>query len=196
MSSRGMFRGMGERVDSSLAGITGRLSAADEAVRAAFERAELSAAERNQKAFIDRMMNVGVRNTGKDAPTKDQLDEAIHLINDRVWPATRDQWDDLTEVGEELGLGVGNIDRIMKSGNRDAIKQLLETAQQTYKPGPIESFAARGAESSRQGMVTRGAVVGGGTVAGLTAAGQGLVALMEFLNSGQEQQIEREQVLQ
>jgi hypothetical protein len=45
---------------------------------------------------------------------------------------------------------------------------------------------------SRAGQVATYGAIGGGTVAGLTAAGQGLVALMGYLQQGQQVEDERQ----
>jgi len=48
---------------------------------------------------------------------------------------------------------------------------------------------------SRAGQVATYGAIGGGTVAGLTAAGQGLMALMDYRQQGQQAELERDQEL-
>lgn len=80
-------------------------------------------------------------------------------------------------------------------GKRDALYQQAAAAE---APGFGVRLNNLLADDSLEGRATQVGVygaVGGGAIAGLTAAGQGLMALMSYLQQGQEVEAEREQPL-
>lgn len=131
--------------------------------------------------------------------------------------------DDLTSMasantaGAAGRIGAGYIQKDSSGAGRAALEDLLRTGMNTRAHGPgdarslIEATAGREARqnplynlqrmlSGDSGMDRAGQVAfyggaAGGTVAGLTAAGQGLMALMDYLQQGQVTQAERENEL-
>lgn len=104
-------------------------------------------------------------------------------------------------IADRLG---GNADEYLKTlksrasgaqGKRDALYQQAAVAQKPGLPVRLNDLLAGTDAGSRAAQVGVYGAIGGGTVAGLTAAGQGLVQLMSYLQQGQETEAEREQPL-
>lgn len=71
-------------------------------------------------------------------------------------------------------------------------------AAEASRPGAVAGAHGLFARDDRYGKIARGGVIGGGVVGsglGLTAAGQGLVSLMQYLQEGQVTEVKRDQEL-
>lgn len=96
---------------------------------------------------------------------------------------------------------VQEIQRILQmqgaTGERDR-EALLMSAAHNRAPGireRVHGTLARDDWQGRTAQTALGVSIVGGTAGGLTAAGQGLMALMSYLQQGQEVEAEREQPL-
>lgn len=113
-------------------------------------------------------------------------------------------------VGARFGVSEGGLDDLerMLRGERGVTSQevfapntaaMLEaTAEREAARNPLYNLTnmlSKKDPMSRAGQVATYGAIGGGTVAGLTAAGQGLMALMEYLQQGQQSEQEREEPL-
>lgn len=101
-------------------------------------------------------------------------------------------------IADRLGGGAGDYMGVLQSrargaeGKRQALYGQAAAAQDPNLVVRFNDMLSGTDAMSRAGQVATYGAIGGGTVAGLTAAGQGLMALMEYLQQGQESESERQ----
>jgi hypothetical protein len=145
----------------------------DDRVRGFWQQREAENMARGQKAFADEMM-------GRS------LDSAARRMADRT--------------GRDLGdFGQGGVDDL--GGLSDSDRRQLYEQEFTQRPGVLTRATRMGGSTgptARAGQaVGYGAAIGGGVagIAAMTAAAQQLVALMGFLQEGQDSAVKRDQEL-
>lgn len=113
-------------------------------------------------------------------------------------------------VGERFGVsegGLNDLERMLR-GERGAVSQevfapnsgamLQATADREAARNPLynlQRMLSGESATDRAGQVAFWGAAAGGGVAGLTAAGQGLMALTQYLQQGMQSEQEREQPL-
>lgn len=113
-------------------------------------------------------------------------------------------------VGERFGVsegGLNDLERVLR-GERGAVSQevfapnsgamLQATADREAARNPLynlQRMLSGESATDRAGQVAFYGAAAGGGAAGLTAAGQGLIALMGYLQQGQQSEEEREKPL-
>lgn len=142
----------------------------DDRVRGFWQQRAAESMARGQKAYADDLLG---RATGQGA----DLDGVAKALSDRTRRPLSDY--DLT----------GKSD--------DELRQVFEGAYQ-QKPGLLvraESILGNTGMKARVGQAGLYTAMFGGVAGGLTAAGQGLMALTDYLSQGQEIAMKRDQEL-
>lgn len=142
----------------------------DDRVRGFWQQRAAQSMARGQKSYAEEMLG---RATGQGA----DLDSVAKALSDR----TRRPLSEFDLAGK----------------GDDELRQIFEGAYQE-RPGlktRAESILGNTGMKARIGQAGLYAAMGGGVVGGLTAAGQGLFALTEYLSQGQDTAMKRDQEL-
>lgn len=156
-------------------GILNRVRSADDAVRRHFA----------ERAFADRARQIeALEGDLRQRMSSQQPD--IGSVSASIYDRLRGQ----------DGVTLDGIANRLREGND--LEGLYRQAAYAERPGfwvrlnDMMSDTSAGARSG-QGVVYTG--IGGGATLGLTAAGQGLMALMDYMTQGQKSEIKRDQEL-
>ena len=147
------------------------------------ERVRQSMAERAMAARSQQLQAVRDDLAGRMGGKNPDIASVSAAIADRMGGAP----DDYIKVLQSRARGA--------QSNRDALYQRAAAAERAGLGVRLNDMLSGTDAMSRAGQVATYGAIGGGTVAGLTAAGQGLMALMEYLQQGQQSEQEREEPL-
>lgn len=126
---------------------------------------------------------------GKEAFAKEQLA--------RLGAASPDYSGVARTLADRTGGDVGALEAALGIENQAQIRQRLDDAY-AAQPGPLvrgTSILSNTGTKARIGQAGIYGAMGGGVTLGLTAAGQGLMALMDYMNQGQQVASARDQEL-
>lgn len=130
-----------------------------------------------------------------------QIDAVRTDLRQRMQAQSPDYGSVGAAIADRLGGEADDYLKALKSrasgaqGKREALYQQAAVAEKPGVQVRLNDLLSGTDVASRATQAGVYGAIGGGSVAGLTAAGQGLMALMGYLQQGQEVQAEREQPL-
>jgi hypothetical protein len=144
--------------------------------------------ERVRQSWAERAMDARSR----------QLQASYNELSGRMGGKSPDVASVSAAIAHRLQGSPEDYSKVLQSrakGAQSGREALYQQAAAAEKPGlgvRLNDMLSGTDAMSRAGQVATYGAIGGGTVAGLTAAGQGLVALMGYLQQGQQVEDERQ----